>query len=136
MAAVGSGEVKRRCRWKPLSVLNCDGQAKVGCDCHREVVKCERGLPVAALGQGESAILLLKSGLLGCEQFRHVLCPTPRAADTASTWARRGGWSDEVASPAVVVGRVRRAADAIVGQGAEEGSALKAKRGSRSGEAE
>ena len=42
------------------------------------------------------------------------LCPTPRAADTASPWARRGGWSGEVASPAVVVGRLRRAADAIV----------------------
>ncbi len=40
--------------------------------------------------------------------------PTPRAADTASPWARRGGWSGEVALPAVVVGRRRRAADAIV----------------------
>jgi len=39
---------------------------------------------------------------------------TGRAADTASPWARRGGWSGEVASPAVVVGRLRRAADAIV----------------------
>ena len=39
---------------------------------------------------------------------------TVRAADTASPWARRGGWSGEVASPAVVVGRLRRAADAIV----------------------
>ena len=45
---------------------------------------------------------------------------TGRAADTASPWARRGGWSGEVASPTVVVGRLRRAADAIVGQGAEE----------------
>jgi len=42
------------------------------------------------------------------------LRPTPRAADTASPWASRGGWSGEVASPAVVVGRHRRAADAIV----------------------
>ena len=41
---------------------------------------------------------------------------TPRAADTASPWARRGGWSGEVASPAVVIGRLRRAADAIVGR--------------------
>ena len=44
-----------------------------------------------------------------------MYCPTPRAADTASPWARRGGWSGEVALPAVVVGRLRRAADAIVG---------------------
>ncbi len=44
------------------------------------------------------------------------LRPTPRAADTASPWARRGGWPGEVASPAVVVGRLRRAADAIVGR--------------------
>ena len=43
------------------------------------------------------------------------LCPTPRAADTASPWARRGGWSGKVASPAVVVGQRRRAADAHVG---------------------
>ena len=42
-------------------------------------------------------------------------CPTPRAADTASPWACRGGWSGEVASPAVVVGRLCRAADAHVG---------------------
>ena len=42
------------------------------------------------------------------------LRPTVRAADTASPWARRGGWSGEVASPAVLVGRRRRAADAIV----------------------
>ncbi len=42
-------------------------------------------------------------------------CPTPRAADTAAPWARRGGWSGEEASPAVVVGRRRRAADALVG---------------------
>ena len=41
---------------------------------------------------------------------------TPRAADTASPWARRGGWSGEVALPAVMVGRRRRAADAIVGR--------------------
>ena len=41
--------------------------------------------------------------------------PTQRAADTATPWASRGGWSGEVASPAVVVGRLRRAADAIVG---------------------
>jgi len=40
--------------------------------------------------------------------------PTERATDTASPWARRGGWLGEVASPAVVVGRLRRAADAIV----------------------
>ena len=44
------------------------------------------------------------------------LRPTVRAADTASPWASRGGWSGEEASPAVVVGRLRRAADAIVGQ--------------------
>ena len=37
-----------------------------------------------------------------------------RAADTAAPWARRGGWSGEVASPAVAGGRLRRAADAIV----------------------
>jgi len=43
-----------------------------------------------------------------------IFCPTPRAADTASPWACRGGWSGEVASPAVVVGRLRRAADAHV----------------------
>ncbi len=40
---------------------------------------------------------------------------TPRAADTASPWARRGGWSGKNVLPAVVVGRRRRAADAIVG---------------------
>ena len=40
---------------------------------------------------------------------------TPRAADTASPWACRGGWLGEVALPAEVVGRHRRAADAIVG---------------------
>ncbi len=45
-----------------------------------------------------------------------VPCLTLRAADTASPWARRGGWSGGVASPAVVVGRHRRAADALVGQ--------------------
>ena len=45
-----------------------------------------------------------------------LYCPTVRAADTASPWARRGGWSGEVALPAVVVGRRRRAADAIVGR--------------------
>ncbi len=43
--------------------------------------------------------------------------PTQRAADTATPWASRGGWSGEIASPAVVVGRLRRAADAIVGRG-------------------
>ena len=56
--------------------------------------------------------------------------PTPRAADTASPWARRGGWSGEVASPAVVVGRLRRAADAIVGrrrQGSAGGGQAKAR---------
>ena len=41
---------------------------------------------------------------------------TPRAADTASPWARRGGWSGENSSLAVLVGRHRRAADAIVRQ--------------------
>ena len=44
-----------------------------------------------------------------------MYCPTPRAADTASPRARRGGWSDEKSSLAVVVGRRRRAADALVG---------------------
>ena len=44
------------------------------------------------------------------------LRPTERSADTATPWARRDGWSGEVAPPAVVVGRLRRAADAIVGQ--------------------
>ena len=44
------------------------------------------------------------------------LRPTVRAADTATPWASRGGWSGEVALPAVVVGRLRRAADAIVRQ--------------------
>jgi len=57
---------------------------------------------------------------LVCEQCRGVLWsvlrPTRRAADTASPWASRGGWSGEVASPAVVVGRRRRAADALVGR--------------------
>jgi len=41
---------------------------------------------------------------------------TPRAADTASPWARRGGWSGKNVLPAVVVGRRRRAADALVGR--------------------
>ncbi len=63
------------------------------------------------------------------------LRPTVRAADTASPWACRGGWSGKVASPAVVVGRHRRAADALVGREAEEGSALNAKRESRGSKA-
>ena len=42
-------------------------------------------------------------------------CLTQRAADTASPWARRGGRSGKNSLPAVVVGRHRRAADAIVG---------------------
>ena len=53
---------------------------------------------------------------------------TPRAADTASPWPRRGGWSGEVASPAVAVGRRRRAADAIVGQGRKRAEGEKRKR--------
>ena len=52
------------------------------------------------------------------------LRPTVRAADTATPWARRGGGSSEGALPAVVVGRRRRAADAIVGHKEAEVKAL------------
>ena len=45
-----------------------------------------------------------------------MTCPTARAADTASPWASRGGWSGKIELPAVVVGRHRRAADALVRQ--------------------
>ena len=62
----------------------------------------------------------VSASLPACVCLGGGLRPTPRAADTASPWASRGGWSGEVALPAVVVGRHRRAADAIVGQGAEE----------------
>ena len=47
------------------------------------------------------------------------LRPTVRAADTASPWASRGSWSGKNPLLAVVVGRRRRAADAIVGREGE-----------------
>ena len=59
---------------------------------------------------------------------------TPRAADTASPWASRGGWSGKVELPAVVIGRHRRAADAIVGRiGWEERNARLCEAGLRRG---
>ena len=66
----------------------------------------------------------LSANLPACVCSGGGLRPTVRAADTASPWARRGGWSGEVASPAVVVGRPRRAADAIVGRKKAETEAL------------
>jgi len=48
---------------------------------------------------------------------RAGLCPTERAADAAAPRANVGGNSAKNHAPAVAVGRRRRAADAIVGQG-------------------
>ena len=42
--------------------------------------------------------------------------PTPRAADAALPRANVGGISGEGYAPTVAVGRLRRAADAIVGR--------------------
>jgi len=65
-------------------------------------------------GSGTFQVQNQRSALRVKLQGKRLSCPTQRAADTATPWARRGGWSGEVASLAVVVGRRRRAADAIV----------------------
>jgi hypothetical protein len=90
---------------KPLAKLSeSHRKCKVG------VLACKILLAVA-LSKVQSQRSALRAKSQGC----WCSCPTQRAADTASPWARCGGWSGKVGFPSRGEGRRRRAADAIVG---------------------
>ena len=82
-------------------------------EAHREskvgVLAC-KSLLAKALSKVQSRRLALRAKVQG----KRFSCPTQRAADTATPWARRGGWSGKVDFLSKGVGRRRRAADAIV----------------------